>query len=189
MQPLNPRQQLRQTLKAKRLALTDAQQQHAAQSLISPALKLIDQHQAQHLAFYLPFRGEISPLPLMQILLAQGKSLYLPVLHPFSPQQLLFLRYQGDASLKPNRFGILEPVLDVRKVLPLTKLEMIFTPLVGFDLPGNRLGMGGGFYDRTLAQRPELVSVGLAHRCQQVEQLPIEKWDMPLDYLLIGETE
>lgn len=181
------RTELRRQMRAKRLALSPAEQQHAAEQLISPALALIERYQAQHLAFYLPFNGEISPLPLMEKLRSLGKSIYLPVLHPFSPNQLLFFRFERQADLVRNAFGIEEPKLDIQKLLPVDELEMIFVPLVACDPLGNRLGMGGGFYDRTLAQSPHLISVGLAHRCQQVEQLPLESWDEPLTHLLIGE--
>ncbi len=68
---------------------------------------------------------------------------------------------------------------------------MIFTPLVAWVTKPKSalLGMGGGFYDRTLAQAPHLISVCLAHECQQVEQLPIESWDMPLDHIILGAAK
>ncbi|MDP8101623.1 5-formyltetrahydrofolate cyclo-ligase [Phocoenobacter atlanticus] len=185
----NQRQRLRQEMKTKRLELSQQQQNQAAQNIIQPALSLIEKHSATRLAFYLPFNGEISPLPLIDKLTKQGKKIYLPVLHPFSKGHLLFIEYNKNCkkSLKSNRFGILEPQLDVRKVLPLNKLDIIFTPLVACDKQGNRLGMGGGFYDRTLALNSEtLISVGLAHRFQQLNQLPVEHWDMPLDYIILG---
>ena len=78
-----------------------------------------------------------------------------------------------------------EPKLDVRKVLPLNELGMIFTPLVACDKHNGRLGYGGGFYDRTLSQS-SAISVGIAHRCQQVEKLPLAAWDEPLDHLILG---
>ncbi|HHW7507410.1 TPA: 5-formyltetrahydrofolate cyclo-ligase [Mannheimia haemolytica] len=183
------RSQLRQSMRLKRQSLTADQQAQAAESIIPQALSLIESYQASHIAFYLPFNGEISPLPLMEQLLQQGKKLYLPLLHPFTSGQLLFLNYDCKTSLKFNRLRIQEPVLDVRNIIPLQELEMIFTPLVACDKAGNRLGMGGGFYDRTLAQAPHLISVGLAHECQQVEQLPIESWDMPLDYIILGAAK
>ena len=81
-----------------------------------------------------------------------------------------------------NQFGIAEPKLDCSKVCPVQSLDIIFTPLVAFDSSGNRLGMGGGFYDRTLAackaRGPALV--GLAHQCQQSDALPHAPWDVPL---------
>lgn len=183
------RSQLRQSMRLKRQSLTAGQQTQAAESIIPQALSLIESYQASHIAFYLPFNGEISPIPLMEQLLQQGKKLYLPLLHPFTSGQLLFLNYDCKTSLKFNRLRIQEPVLDVRNIIPLQELEMIFTPLVACDKAGNRLGMGGGFYDRTLAQAPHLISVGLAHECQQVEQLPIESWDMPLDHIILGAVK
>lgn len=183
------RSQLRQAMRLKRQSLTASQQAQAAESIIPQALSLIESYQVSHIAFYLPFNGEISPLPLMEQLLQQGKKLYLPLLHPFTSGQLLFLNYNCKTSLKFNRLRIQEPVLDVRNIIPLQELEMIFTPLVACDKAGNRLGMGGGFYDRTLAQAPHLISVGLAHECQQVEQLPIESWDMPLDHIILGAAK
>lgn len=183
------RSQLRQSMRLKRQSLTADQQAQAAESIIPQALSLIESYQASHIAFYLPFNGEISPLPLMEQLLKLGTKLYLPILHPFTSDQLLFLNYDCKTSLKFNRLGIQEPVLDVRNIIPLQELEMIFTPLVACDKAGNRLGMGGGFYDRTLAQAQHLISVGLAHECQQVEQLPIESWDMPLDHIILGAAK
>lgn len=180
------RSQLRQSMKAKRRSLTAAQQIQAAQSIIPQAISLIQSYNVSNIAFYLPFNGEISPLPLMTHLLNKHKKLYIPVLHPFTSGQLLFINYNSKTEFKLNRFGIQEPVLDVRNIIPLNELEMIFTPLVAFDKAGNRLGMGGGFYDRTLAQTKNIISVGLAHECQQVEQLPIESWDMPLTHIIVG---
>lgn len=181
------RSQLRQIMKIKRKNLTEDQQAKAAKSIIPQALSIIHHYQSQHIALYLPFDGEISPVPLMDILLAQGKKIYLPILHPFTSGQLLFINYHCKTSLKYNRFKIQEPILDIRNVIPLSQLEMIFTPLVACDKVGNRLGMGGGFYDRTLSQAPHIISVGLAHQCQQVEQLPIENWDIPLNHIILGE--
>lgn len=180
------RNQLRKQMRAKRLALTADEQAFATQDIIPKSLALIERYSAQHIAFYLPFNGEISPLALMDRLIKQDKKIYLPVLHPFSTNQLLFLKYQGEAQLERNRLGVLQPKLDVRNVLPLNELEMIFVPLVACDKQGNRLGMGGGFYDRTLAQAKQLISVGLAHQCQQLEHLPLESWDEPLSYIVLG---
>ncbi|MDH2997128.1 5-formyltetrahydrofolate cyclo-ligase [Pasteurellaceae bacterium LFhippo2] len=186
---LELRQQLRKSIRAKRLALSPEQQNFASQQIIGPSLKLIEQYQATKIAFYLPFNGEISPLALMEELKKLGKKIYLPVLHPFSENYLLFIEYQSEQDLEQNRFGIWQPKLDARKVLPLDELEMIFVPLVAFDKQGNRLGMGGGFYDRTLSLIPDVITVGLAHRCQQVDELPIESWDIPLNHFVIGEAE
>ena len=182
------RNQLRQQIRKTRANLTALQQQQAEDSITQQALALIEERNAQHIALYLSFDGEISTEKLIKTLWAQGKQVYLPVLHPFNPNHLLFLRYLPDTPMLKNKFGILEPKLNVQNVLPLDELDILFTPLVAFDKQGNRLGMGGGFYDRTLQnwQNSSFIPVGLAHQCQQVEQLPTEAWDVPLHQILVA---
>ena len=181
------RNQLRQQIRKTRANLTALQQQQAEDSITQQALALIEERNAQHIALYLSFDGEISTDKLIKILWAQGKQVYLPVLHPFNPNHLLFLRYLPDTPMLKNKFGIWEPKFNVQNVLPLDELDILFTPLVAFDKQGNRLGMGGGFYDRTLQnwQNSSFIPVGLAHQCQQVEQLPTEAWDVPLHKILV----
>ena len=186
--PQTLRNQLRQQIRKTRANLTALQQQQAENSITQQALALIEERNAQHIALYVSFDGEISTDKLIQILWAQGKQVYLPVLHPFNPNHLLFLRYLPDTPMLKNKFGIWEPKLNVQNVLPLDELDILFTPLVAFDRQGNRLGMGGGFYDRTLQhwQKSPFIPVGLAHQCQQVEQLPTEVWDVPLHQILVA---
>lgn len=182
------RNQLRQQIRKTRANLTALQQQQAEDSITQQALALIEERNAQHIALYISFDGEISTEKLIKTLWAQGKQVYLPVLHPFKPNHLLFLRYLPDTPMCQNKFGIWEPKLNVQNVLPLDELDILFTPLVAFDKQGNRLGMGGGFYDRTLQnwQNSSFIPVGLAHQCQQVEQLPTEAWDVPLHQILVA---
>ena len=144
------RNQLRQQIRKTRANLTALQQQQAEDSITQQALALIEKRNAQHIALYVSFDGEISTEKLIKTLWAQDKHVYLPVLHPFNPNHLLFLRYLPDTPMLKNKFGIWEPKLNVQNVLPLDELDILFTPLVAFDKQGNRLGMGGGFYDRTL---------------------------------------
>ena len=181
------RNQLRQQIRKTRANLTALQQQQAEDSITQQALALIEERNAQHIALYVSFDGEISTNKLIKILWAQGKQVYLPVLQPFNPNHLLFLRYLPDTPMLKNKFGIWEPKFNVQNVLPLDELDILFTPLVAFDKQGNRLGMGGGFYDRTLQnwQNSSFIPVGLAHQCQQVEQLPTEAWDVPLHQILV----
>ncbi len=90
--------------------------------------------------------------------------------------------------MSTNRFGIIEPQLNCQQIVPLSTIDIICTPLVAFDQQGNRLGMGGGFYDRTLTQwhhqRLGPYPIGLAHDCQEVDSVPTEHWDVPLPEIL-----
>ncbi|WP_127958940.1 5-formyltetrahydrofolate cyclo-ligase [Serratia microhaemolytica] len=180
------RHAIRQQIRQRRRALTAAQQQQFADQI---ALSLLQHSRVQFsekIAVFLSFDGELETATLIQRLWQSGKRLYLPVLHPFSAGHLLFLAYTPHTRLVYNRFNILEPALDVANVLPFPQLELLLTPLVAFDLHGHRLGMGGGFYDRTLQhwQAGGPYPIGLAHDCQQVERLPVEAWDVPLPEII-----
>lgn len=176
------RQQIRQLIRQRRRALTPEQQSHFADRAAARMLAYPPVVMAKSVALFLSFDGELDTRPLIEQLWRAGKRLYLPVLHPFSPGNLLFLHYHPESQLVINRLKIHEPRLDVRDVLPLSELDVLITPLVAFDGQGQRLGMGGGFYDRTLQnwQRYGVQPVGYAHDCQQVEELPVEQWDIPL---------
>lgn len=185
-QPL--RQQLRQHIRHARRQLSSLQQQHAAQQLSQRLQTLPLIQHSQHIALYLATDGEIDPQPFIDWLWQQGKSVYLPVLHPFSKGHLLFLHYDATTPMTTNSYHIREPKLDLRRVKPIAELDIICTPLVAFDSTGQRLGMGGGYYDRTLSQwhhyRQGPYPIGIGHDCQHIPQLPNEEWDVPLPLII-----
>ncbi|MBQ4781395.1 5-formyltetrahydrofolate cyclo-ligase [Pectobacterium versatile] len=182
------RQQIRQAVRQQRRLLTPEQQSRFAQQASEHVMAHPKIIRADSVAVFLSFDGELDTSPLIQQLWQQEKRVYLPVLHPFRAGYLLFLRYAPDTELVRNRLKIMEPRLDVRQVLPLPQLDVLLTPLVAFDHQGHRLGMGGGFYDRTLQYRNYTsrgpYPIGLAHDCQQVDALPVESWDIPLPEII-----
>lgn len=181
---------LRKTLRAKRRALTPGQQRDAALGLGRQFKQLAAISRIQSIAVYFPNDGELDPTGLIRWCWASGKQVLLPVLHPVRKRELLFLPYEPCTPLARNRLGIPEPVSSHRQPRPLWTLDLVLTPLVGFDEQCHRMGMGGGFYDRTLSaafrgqtpRRPLLI--GLAHEAQKVENLPTDPWDIPLDAVL-----
>lgn len=181
------RQRLRNHIRLQRRALTPAQQQAAALAVKEHALSDARICAAATLAVFLSFDGELNTRPLIEALWLRGQRVYLPVLHPFTPGHLLFLRYTPDTKLVRNHLHIQQPRLDITTLLPAAELDVLFTPLVAFDNTGQRLGMGGGFYDRTLSTRRaagSMYPIGLAHDCQLTGQLPVEPWDMPLPEII-----
>ncbi|MBC3346148.1 5-formyltetrahydrofolate cyclo-ligase [Pseudomonas sp. SWRI196] len=183
---LLPRPQLRRLLRQARRALTPAQQREAARGLY----KQLAQHplfrRARHIALYLPNDGEIDPRLLLRAAQRRGKATYLPVLSPWPQTKMVFQRIRPGEKLRPNRFRILEPRMNIARQRKVWTLDLVLLPLVGFDDAGGRLGMGGGFYDRSLGylarrkqwRKPTLL--GLAHECQKVERLAQASWDVPL---------
>lgn len=177
---LNQRDALRRHLRQKRRSLSSSAQVLAAQKLLIKLARSPLYRQARKIAFYWPNDGEISPLPLMQLALSQGKHCYLPLVKS-TTLEMTFQRYRRGERLQRNSFGIPEPLIH-SPALPAQDLDIVFLPLVGFDSHGNRLGMGGGFYDRAFANlrhhRP--LRLGLAHSQQRVPQLESASWDIPL---------
>ena len=140
---------------------------------------------ASRVALYLAHGGEIDPAPIKRLAEISGKRCFLPALHPLKYNRFYFLPHQSGQVLQSNRFGIEEPPLHLHRIAPAWTMDIIFLPLVAFDRTGNRLGMGGGFYDSSLAfvrrksgRTPLLI--GLAHSFQQVDELEPAVWDIPL---------
>ncbi len=183
---------LRQSLRKARRALTPQQQLAHARAATTHLLRSPWLQRPLHLAVFLSTDGELDTRPLIKALWQRGgHTLYLPVLEHSLPHAMLFAPYTPQTRLTPNRYGIPEPAEGPR--VPGCRLDAALVPLVGFDATGNRLGMGGGFYDRAFScrlrrgengirqkwGRPRLI--GWAHALQQVERLPAQPWDVPLD--------
>jgi 5-formyltetrahydrofolate cyclo-ligase len=179
--------QLRREIRNQRRQLTpQTLQRHSLQ-----LRRLAGSHNAfrhsRRIAFYLASRGEIDPQQLMMLALKAGKQVYLPVLRNRPSNSLWFSAYRPGERLVNNCYGIPEPVMNSRRVVMPWSLDVVFVPLVAFDISGNRMGMGGGYYDRTFAFKrmrshwhgPKLI--GLAHEFQRVEQLQTQPWDIPLN--------
>lgn len=210
------RKSLRRIFRDKRSAITPHQQASAAKAVLAQAINHKIFSNCARIGIYLTHEGELNTRPIIEYLWSQGIEVYLPVLHPFSKGYLVFLHYTTNTKMKSNVYGISEPLLDVTTLCPLNHLDIILAPLVAFDNKGNRMGMGGGFYDRTLMQitrksnadektiessqsikfKNDICSIndrhtrliGLAHDEQKTISLPTQVWDIPLPEILTPTT-
>ncbi|PKG39462.1 5-formyltetrahydrofolate cyclo-ligase [Psychromonas sp. Urea-02u-13] len=182
------RHHIRKEIRSARRALSNEQQSTDAEKLLTHLIQLNKVQYAEKIAISLAFDGEIQTLPFIEWCWENNKQVYLPVIHPFNKGHLLFLHYTATTTMFINQYGIAEPKLNVQLICPVKELDLIFTPLVAFDKQGNRIGMGGGYYDRTFApwfsQQTGPYPIGLAHDCQQVIALPTESWDVPLPQII-----
>ena len=179
------RSELRRQLRARRQALSPTQQHQASLGLLRQLMKQPLFMRSYHVALYIAADGEIDPAPVAQQLWKMNKTCYLPVLRPDKAKQMWFVRYDPSTPLNPNSYGIAEPDPFHNHRLPANLLDMVLLPLVGFDRSGARLGMGAGFYDYTFAFKQQKSKgkpylIGLAHACQEVDQLETASWDVPL---------
>ena len=181
------RRLIRQKIRQARGALSPAEQVESSLQALTQMMPLLTRLNAKKIALYLTNDGELDTKPLIEALWHKGIQVYLPRLHPFCKGNLVFLAYTPSTQLVQNSLNIWEPKLDITQMILPHRLDVVVTPLVAFDLSGNRMGMGGGFYDRTLANwttRGKPFPIGFAHDCQQVESLPCEHWDVPLPMLV-----
>ena len=147
---VNDRDFLRTTVRTRRRELSLQAQQHAAEQLVMRVVPFLQENQVRCISLYLACDGELDTQPLIEWCWQNDIRVCLPVLHPFHEGHLLFLSYTAETKILLNRFRIPEPELNCAQIIPKQDIDIIFTPLVAFDAAGNRLGMGGGFYDRTL---------------------------------------
>ncbi len=178
-------------MRQRRKSLTARQQDLAAEHLLTGFLQIPELASANAVALYLAQDGEIDPAAIAHHLHARSVSVAIPCViadpETNAASALKFASFSPGEALSPNCFGIDEPVTP--RFIDIQTLNIVLTPLVAFDPNGNRLGMGGGLYDRTFAFKkstpgqPPLL-VGLAHTCQQTENLEADNWDIPLDAIL-----
>ncbi|ACA88241.1 5-formyltetrahydrofolate cyclo-ligase [Shewanella woodyi] len=181
------RSEIRSNIRAARRNISPQQQACFGQQACAHMLTKLEELKVKRLALYLTNDGELDTQPLIKALWQNDIEVYLPRLHPFSQGNLLFLAYRSNTSLVQNSLKIWEPKLDITQMILPHQLDVIVTPLVAFDEAGNRMGMGGGFYDRTLMNWERMGSplpIGYAHDCQQVNRLPCEHWDIPLPMII-----
>jgi 5-formyltetrahydrofolate cyclo-ligase len=124
-------------------------------------------------AGFWPLEGEIDIRPLLEALHARGNPVVLPQT-PRRGEKLVFRLWHPSMEMVRERFGTFRPTGEERTP------QILFVPLLAFDRAGRRLGYGGGFYDRTLAELPGACAIGCAFAAQEVDEVPTG----PQDFLL-----
>ena len=181
--------ELRQRNRKLRAGISQDDLAIAAGRLFEKIIELPEYLQAQRIAAYFAVNGEIGLDPVIDYALAQGKQIYLPNL---DQQSLRFSPYFREQKMRINKFKLPEPDVSESEMLQPTELDLVLAPLVVFDVDRNRIGMGGGFYDRSFAFRKQGIDkpvlVGVAHEMQKVDRIIPEKWDVRLDRVVTDQA-
>jgi 5-formyltetrahydrofolate cyclo-ligase len=164
-----------------RQGLNPQAQRLAAESAARRVPQLPGWSTASSVGLYLAHDSELDTVPLADACRAAGKTCFLPVIGELN--SLVFAQWSEHCALVQNRYGIPEPGGDIPR-LPVAALDVLFLPLVAWDKHGGRLGMGGGYYDRTLAGHPGVLLVGLAYSVQEIPRVPRDNWDIKLDFVV-----
>lgn len=178
--------QIRNRIRASRRALDPEVRLAKSVEICNRLAELDSFKSARHVAAYLAFDGEADPMELMTAAVDQGKEVYLPIIVGKS-KPLAFAPWTPSTKMVKNRFDILEPKVEQAKLIAAEELDLVVCPLVAFDDNRNRIGVGGGFYDRTFAflNEPghdrEVRLVGFAFELQKLDSIEQQTWDVRLD--------
>ena len=183
----------RKRIRLQRAKLSSDDQEKAANLIYDKIIELGLLNRHQKFACYLPSQGEINTHRLIEKLWLHRKQCFLPVLHWSKQNKLEFLPFTPETTLAANRYGILEPRYQSPLIQTIWTLDIIFMPLVAFDSSCNRVGMGGGYYDRTLHfllkrkiwHKPKLI--GLAYEFQKINPITTQPWDVSLDIVITDQ--
>lgn len=177
---------LRQRNRKLRSQLSKEALETAASRLLEQVCALPEFINANKIAAYAAVNGEISLNPVIDRALELGKQIYLPNL---DLKSLRFSPFFHGQKMRINRFKLPEPDVTDDEMLTPEALDLVLTPLVVFDPQRNRIGMGGGYYDRSFEFRKQQGRdvpglIGVAHELQKVDQLVPEEWDVRLDMVV-----
>ena len=178
--------ELRQEKRQQRAALDSEQLETAAERLFMNVVAQEVFADSNNIGAYTAVNGEISLDPVIQYAWRQGKNVYLPNL---DQQALRFAPHYDGQPMRLNKFRIPEPDVTDEEMISPRELDLVLVPLAVFDALRNRIGMGGGFYDRSFEfRRTESTSkpflMGVAHECQRVETIEPQSWDVRLDMVI-----
>jgi len=181
--------ELRVHLKQRRQALSQREITSYSHRICEQAWHIVSEH--THVALYFPLGAEVDTSQLLHRCIASGKSCYVPIVQ--AHHQMSFAPVNANTQLVSNRYGIQEPDVAVEMHVSANQLDIVIVPLVGFDDYCNRMGMGGGYYDRCFAHRnhppnaaqpAKPLLVGVAFEVQYAKDIVPQSWDVPLDKII-----
>ncbi len=186
MQKQPTKNQIRTQIRAERQELSPLFQMLSAEQCKQSIINSNILKNNKNIAFYISNDNELSLQPLIEYCLINNKNCYLPALEN---QHLNFIKYNENTKFKYNIYNIPEPIAKNKSYYIAAKdLDIVFVPLVAFNKSGQRLGMGGGFYDRTfdfLANsvnnyKNKPILIGIAYEFQYIDYIPNEPWDIKI---------
>jgi 5-formyltetrahydrofolate cyclo-ligase len=186
---ISSQQELRRQALSQRAALTTEQRMLYSGIIASRFHRSAEFFSAQSIACFISVGDEVDTSMIFERAWTANKQIFAPVVGPHG--MMRFIEVTRNSELKKSAYGLWEPVSG-EEILP-TRVDVVVTPVVAFDSTGHRIGVGGGYYDRTFTslqrqkswRHPKLV--GFAFNCQKVEKIRPNPWDIPL-YRVLTEA-
>jgi 5-formyltetrahydrofolate cyclo-ligase len=171
---------IRQILRQKKDAMLPEDRLFKSRRICHLLMKII--RKGETVMVFTSKEKEVNTEPLIRTLFKQGNPVVVPII--VKEDVSLRLSYLRDFStLVPSTFGVPEPI---GSEIPAAAEDIgtIILPMLGFDRNGGRIGYGAGYYDRFLSKKPDMRKIGIAFACQEVDSLPVDENDIPMDYIL-----
>ncbi|NOY54243.1 MAG: 5-formyltetrahydrofolate cyclo-ligase [Deltaproteobacteria bacterium] len=179
------KQTLRKTVLARRDTLTETDRKEKSAQIVERLMELSEYRSAHALFIYADFRSEVMTLALMKKALKEGKRVLASKTLVTERRLQLTDILDPDRDLVPDYMGIPEPREEILRDISPEEIDLILTPAVGYDEKGNRLGYGGGYYDRLFERmHPDAKKIGLAFETQIVPTVPTEPHDIPIPIII-----
>ena len=177
---MSTKAELRETLKARREALSLKDRREKGYYITCRLEKILKPYHT--ILAYVAKDPEVESMVIINCLLEKGKSVAVPIIE--KETHTLRLSYLTSmAELEPGTFQVPEPI-SCEKPVPVSLIDVILVPMVGFDRAGHRLGYGAGYYDRFFEKNPNIPKIGMAYACQEAEYIPTEPYDVRMDYVV-----
>lgn len=176
--------ELRRMIRDRKRAMTETQIVEASRRLGEKFATCEQYRNAKTIYGYMPYNQEVRTVPMLERALAEGKQVAVPKVYG---DTMKFILVTDLTQMEKSDFGIPEPVADGPVAEDPTALVLM--PGLAFTAAGDRMGYGGGFYDKFLGAEPNHPTVALCYDFQLLESLPTEQYDIPVDLVLTGETE
>lgn len=148
--------------------------------IIKKFINLKEYKEAENICIYVNYKSEINTKEIIKISLEKGKSVFVPRIK--KNREMDFIKINSLEDLEENKMGILEPKDNFNK--KPDKIDLMILPGLAFDLNGGRIGYGGGYYDRYLMNKNEVLKISLCYEIQIIDKIPMEEHDIEYDYLI-----
>lgn len=168
---------LRKDLRKKCNALTGAQKLEQSRKVAEKLIRHPRFLKSRKILVYVSLPSEIDTLLLLKEILKQKKQLCVPRIDD-AAKKLWILEVRDMKELQPGSYGVLEPPMEKSRIVKEEELDLIIVPGLGFDNRGARVGRGMGYFDRLLAGTPKAFKIGLAFKCQMMDEIPVDEHDV-----------
>ena len=171
--------ELRKWIRSQKRAMTPVQIETASRILAEKFYATSYYRDAETIYGYLPYNQEVRTVPILQQALLDGKKVAVPKVYD---DTMRFIYLEDLSAVAPSNMGIPEPIAD--EPVASDKTALVLMPGLAFDPQGNRMGYGGGFYDKFLADQPNHPTVALCYAFQMVDEIPTDEYDIPVNCVL-----